>query len=36
MEKRDEHNLTLILLFMDYEKAYDNVNRNKLWEMMDN
>ena len=22
-------------LFIDYEKAYDNVNRNKLWEMMD-
>ena len=24
------------LLFIDYEKAYDNVNRDKLWEMMDN
>jgi len=20
----------------DYEKAYDNVNRDKLWQMMDN
>ena len=36
MEKRKEHNLPLFLLFVDYEKAYDNVNRYKLWEMMDN
>jgi len=36
MEKRKEHNLPLFLLFIDYEKAYDNVNRDKLWEMMDN
>jgi len=36
MEKRKEHNLTLFLLFIDYEKAYDNVNRDKLWEMIDN
>ena len=35
-EKRKEHNLPLFLLFIDYEKAYDNVNRDKLWEMMDN
>jgi hypothetical protein len=28
--------LTLFLLFIDYEKAYDNVNRDKLWEMMEN
>ena len=34
--KRKEHNLPLFLLFIDYEKAYDNVNRDKLWEMMDN
>jgi len=34
--KRKEHNLPLFLLFIDYEKAYDNVNRYKLWEMMDN
>jgi len=34
-EKRKEHNLQLFLLFIDYEKAYDNVNRDKLWEMMD-
>jgi retron-type reverse transcriptase len=36
MEKRKEHNLPLFLLFIDYEKAYDNVNRHKLWEMIDN
>jgi len=36
MEKRREHNLPLFLLFVDYEKAYDNVSRDKLWEMMDN
>ena len=27
---------SLFILFIDYEKAYDNVNRDKLWEMMDN
>jgi len=26
IEKRKEHNLPLFLLFIDYEKAYDNVN----------
>ena len=36
MEKRREHNLPLFLLFIDYEKSYDNVSRNKLWEMMNN
>ena len=36
MEKRKKHNLLLFLLFIDYEKAYDNVNRDRLWEMMDN
>ena len=36
IEKRKEHNLLLFLLFIDYEKAYSNVNRDKLWEMMDN
>jgi len=34
--EKKEHNLPLFLLFIDYEKAYDNVNRDKLWEMMDN
>ena len=36
MEKRKEHNLLLFLLFIDYEQAYDNVNRDKLWEMRGN
>ena len=36
MEKRKEHNLPLFILFVDYEKAYDNVNRDKLWKMMEN
>ena len=36
IEKRKEHNLPLFLLFIDYKKAYNNVNRDKLWEMMDN
>jgi len=35
-EKREEHNLLLFILFIDFEKAYDNVNRDKLWEMVDN
>jgi len=36
MEKRKEHNLPLFLLFIDYEKTYDNVDRDNLWEIMDN
>jgi len=36
IEKRKEHNFPLFLSFIDYEKAYDNVNRDKLREMMDN
>ena len=36
MEKRKEHNLPLFVLFIDYEKAYDDVSRGKLWETMDN
>jgi len=36
IEKRKEHNLPLFLLFIDYAKAYINVNRYKLWEMRDN
>jgi len=30
IEKRKEHNLPLFLLFIDYEKEYYNVNRDKL------
>jgi len=36
IEKGKEHNLPLFLLFIDYEKAYDNISRDKLWEMMAN
>jgi len=36
MENRKERSLPLFLLFIDYEKAYDNVNRDELWEMFDN
>ena len=36
IEKRKEHNLPLFFLSIDYEKAYDNVKRDKLWEMVDN
>jgi hypothetical protein len=36
LEKRKEHNLPLFLLFIDYEKAYDNVNRDILWKTMEN
>ena len=36
IEKRKEHNLPLFLLFIDYEKAYESVNRDKLWEVMNN
>ena len=35
IEKRKEYNLPLFLLSIDYEKAYDNVKRDKLWEIMD-
>jgi sorting nexin-29 len=31
IEKRRECNLPLFLLFLDYEKAYERVNRSKLW-----
>ena len=34
-KKRKEHNLPLFLLFIDAAKGYDNVNRDKLWEMGD-
>jgi len=35
IEKKERTQHTAIPL-IDYEKAYDNVNRGKLWEMMDN
>ena len=36
IEKRKEHNSPLFLLFIYYEKTQDNVNRDKLWKIMDN
>jgi len=36
IKKKKEHSLPLFLLFVGYEKAYDNVNRGKPWEIMDN
>jgi len=33
---KKKNSLPLFLLFIHYEKAYDNVSRDKLWEMMDN
>ena len=30
MVKREENNLPLFLLFLDYENAYNNMNRVKL------
>ena len=35
-EKRKEHNLPPLLLFIDFERAYESVNRDKLWELVDN
>ena len=35
IEERKEHNLPLFILFVIYEKAYDNVKRDKLWNMME-
>jgi hypothetical protein len=35
IEKRKERNLPLFVLFMDDEKAYDNVSRDMLWQLME-
>jgi hypothetical protein len=35
IEKRKEHNLPLFLLFIDHEKAHNNMNRDTLWKIMD-
>lgn len=34
LEKRREFTLPTFILFVDYEKAYDNVNREKLWQIL--
>jgi hypothetical protein len=36
MEKNKEFNCPLYVLFIDYEKAYDRVNRQKLWKILEN
>jgi hypothetical protein len=36
IEKRREYNLPTYLLFIDYEKAFDRVGRNKLWAILHN
>jgi hypothetical protein len=33
MSKGREYNLLAYTLFIDYEKTYDNVNREMLWKM---
>ena len=35
VEKRKEYNLETCLAFIDYEKAYDRVDRKKLWNIME-
>jgi hypothetical protein len=34
IEKRREYNFLLFLFFLDYEKAYDRVDRCKLWNIL--
>jgi hypothetical protein len=34
IEKRTEINLPTFIIFIDHEKAFDRLERNKLWEIM--
>jgi hypothetical protein len=34
LEKQGEFNLPTFTLFIEYEKAYDNLNREKLWQIL--
>lgn len=34
IQKRREFNLPTCILFIDYQKAFDRLSRNKLWEIM--
>jgi hypothetical protein len=35
IEKRREFNLKMHIAFIDLEKAFDRINRSKLWEILD-
>jgi len=35
VEKSHEYNKDIYLLFVDFKAAYDSINRDKLWEVMD-
>lgn len=35
VEKSHEYNKDTYLLFVDFKAAYDSINRDKLWEVMD-
>jgi hypothetical protein len=34
LKKRREFNLPTLIIFVDYEKAYDSLNRGKLWQIL--
>ena len=34
IEKRREYNLSTYIAFVDFDKAFDRVSREKLWEIM--
>jgi hypothetical protein len=34
IKKRNEYNIRIFFGFVDYEKAFDRVNRNKFWSIM--
>jgi hypothetical protein len=34
IEERMEYNSNLYLMFIDFEKAFDSINRTKVWNIM--
>jgi hypothetical protein len=34
MEQSMEHQRNLYLAFVDFKKAFDSINRNKVWQVM--